>query len=944
MKIARFFHNLGPIRLKIVLLSLMLTILTQAVLGVIGYSYLQSLSRQVEQKRESQVFNTFHKNVLTKLSNVNNLIQVLQTAAFSDFFRDNMNLREEAVVLERKRELMQKIKELQLSNQGVKSVFFIGADRNQASFMFRSDAEGPTAFDYIRLDFLEQLEMDDFFLKSHDRLELFADRELTNLTKADSRSNNLAAQAELAGMSRNLANNLLITNGDANGVLIIVVLDAQFVSACLPDHYSDAYFFSMVNESGTTLWHSGTDEKMAQRMTATGGFEYANYRYISKSQPLTPFTDTLLFARKIQNEQVFSASIVFMFAFLTILTCFTTLGVSLYLSKAMFKPFRMIANELKKQAGRDQANLTAIPAQSFTRAVNRFSTRTNLVLIFVLAVIIPSSVDGILYDRLLKLSVEHQTASSNDEAGRFLETAVKADIDLVNNLINQMAVNEQLQQFMAQRHNDNGWNNQDDHSSSAAVNISMFPGMNEIAYFVLLDDIGHSVYSSIFFNNPDLFSVPRTMLLEQDAPAWISEYKDVFGKTTFSVIKRMYRNHDRNASPNYILLVPKDSVFADLSLPETAFHILDKRRKLLYASEAMAGTDRDNRQTMRWSADIPATGLTLEILFSNAELIAKNKEYYSRFVVVILIVFLCSFLLAILLSSLIVKPLHLLKETMLLVGLGDLDQRIPVQTNNEIGQIIQSYNHMVQQLNTVIRENMRILEENAQNKVRENELISSKIRAELQMLQAQINPHFLYNTLETINMRSIRSGNHEVGIVVTALADLLRYSVSMKGDTVTFEQELKHVENYVSIQQIRLGFSFRFDVDVQERVMECRVLKFILQPIVENSLKHAFAGFDQGGVLRIEARIIQGDDMEIVIRDNGVGMSGLKLADVTRDMMSAYEDQANQEALQAGLGLRNVYQRLRLFYQDRAVMAIESTPMKGTAIRVVFPLLPDLKE
>ncbi|WP_135548010.1 sensor histidine kinase [Paenibacillus cymbidii] len=940
----RLFGGIGPFRLRIVLLSLALTLATQAVLGYIGFAYLRSLSAQVETKREARVMDTFYRNAMSRLNNAHRLMQVLQTPAFSDYFLDNMNLRQPAVAAEGLAELAARFRTLALADQGVEAVYMIGSDSNQSALALHAGEERPVVLEKLRLDALESSSLSSLYVRSHDRLEWIDAAELTERSRTDGPGRDPVVSRELADMNRTLAGKLIISNGNANGVLIVLVLAERFLDAALPDDYDADYSFALMNDSRKPLWSAGASvsAELVRGMTEAADFDFDGSRYIVRSKPLTPYPETLLFARKRTGSHGADATITLLFALLSATTFVITFVVSVAYSKRIFRPFRKIAAALNKQAGRDETRLETISPHDYVHGVNRFSTRTNLILLFALAVILPAISDGALYNRMLKSSVDRQIAVSNEETGRFLQAAVRTDFDGWRILTNRLAVNEQLQRYLQQRQRDAVMGTAAQPALSAA-DIAMFPGLNEVAYFVLLDDIGHSVYASIFFNNSDLFSLPRSLLRDQEEAYVIPEFKDVFGKTTFALVKRMYREAEQGekVNPNYIVIVPKDPAFADLADPETAFRIADPSGKRMYDSNAAAWGDADGRKPAAWSTQVPPLALALDVRFTNAELLRQNNDYYSRFVIMVLTVFLGTLLLATLLTSLIVRPLNELQETMLLAGAGDFGRRSRQrgEPGNEIGQIIHSYNRMAGQLERAVSDNMRMLEEQAANKEREARLVHSKTRAELHMLQAQINPHFLYNTLETINMRSRASGQPEIGVVVTALAELLRYSVNMKGDTVTLEQELHHVRNYVAIQQIRLGHSFRFEVDAPEPLLRRRVLKFILQPIVENSLKYAFAGFDEGGLLRIEARAeADGGAMTIEVRDNGVGMTRQQLANAARSLAEEAEAEADARN---GLGLRNVCMRLRLFHEDGAAMTIESKPMAGTTVRLVVPLLPD---
>ena len=205
----------------------------------------------------------------------------------------------------------------------------------------------------------------------------------------------------------------------------------------------------------------------------------------------------------------------------------------------------------------------------------------------------------------------------------------------------------------------------------------------------------------------------------------------------------------------------------------------------------------------------------------------------------------------------------------------------------------------------------------------------------MKALQAQINPHFLYNILQSI--ASIASLNHlpEISIMANSLGKMMRYSIKTEENTTTLEDELNHVAHYLEIQKIRFKNQLDYSIDSCEAYGRYPLLKLTLQPLVENAVMHGFTGQHQK--LFIYIHVYQEESYLVVeISDDGDGMSADVLAEIRRSLSDSatgfYSD------TQQSIGLANVYTRLKLCYQRQAVLEIDSEPDVGTVITLKLPL------
>ena len=201
-------------------------------------------------------------------------------------------------------------------------------------------------------------------------------------------------------------------------------------------------------------------------------------------------------------------------------------------------------------------------------------------------------------------------------------------------------------------------------------------------------------------------------------------------------------------------------------------------------------------------------------------------------------------------------------------------------------------------------------------------------RAELELLQAQINPHFLYNTLDSIVILAESQRNEDVVDMVTSLSQLFRVSLSEGQDIISLAQEREHVRSYLEIQQVRYSDILRYAIDIPEALLSCRVPKLILQPLVENALYHGIKNRRGPGMIRVTGERA-GDVLRLTVEDNGVGLDEEALKALRESL---------KEGRRAGHGLCNVHRRIRLYGGEDYGLSIESTPGRGTRVTASLPM------
>lgn len=346
-------------------------------------------------------------------------------------------------------------------------------------------------------------------------------------------------------------------------------------------------------------------------------------------------------------------------------------------------------------------------------------------------------------------------------------------------------------------------------------------------------------------------------------------------------------------------------------------------------SGAQAAHDRYQGDTLiSASTESDYTGLRVTAMMSLRELRKEARELSQFTLIVSVIALAAACALAILSAGKLVKPIAHLHAKMRQVKRGQFQERAVVSSNDEIGQLTEGFNAMIGEID-------RLVKEVYETRLRERE-------SELSALQSQIHPHFLYNTLEMMNMLALQGNGAQLSVIATSLGKLLRYTVDKKERQVFLQDELRFVESYLHIQALRLGDALRTSVRVDSSYDRCIVPKLMLQPLVENVIEHAMGASPVQ--LRISARV-DGDDLIVSVQDDGIGMSTERKARLEREMNEPEQArvvdgklQGSFGRVQKGFALRNVHQRIRLLHGEPYGITIDRSVRQGVGLDIRLPI------
>ncbi|HHW47282.1 MAG TPA: sensor histidine kinase [Clostridiaceae bacterium] len=281
-------------------------------------------------------------------------------------------------------------------------------------------------------------------------------------------------------------------------------------------------------------------------------------------------------------------------------------------------------------------------------------------------------------------------------------------------------------------------------------------------------------------------------------------------------------------------------------------------------------------------------------------------------------------------SRLFANRVRKMAQSIELIGEGKLDTRVEVKGDDELAQLAASFNKMCVRLKEFI-DRVYITE------LKNRELEIREKNAEMKALQMQINPHFLFNTLEAIKINILLGETAEAAEMIRILAGIFRWNVKSGESIVTLEEELIYSMSYLDLQKIRLKDRLETIYEISEKVKNVKVIKLILQPIIENAVAHGIECKEKGGQIVIKAS--KEDDLVVIhVIDNGPGMSAEKLESIRSEIYSDDEPVGSYK-----IGLRNVNERIKIYFGSQYGIKINSFPGEGTDVSITLPYNVDVR-
>ncbi|MDO4337010.1 MAG: sensor histidine kinase [Eubacteriales bacterium] len=309
------------------------------------------------------------------------------------------------------------------------------------------------------------------------------------------------------------------------------------------------------------------------------------------------------------------------------------------------------------------------------------------------------------------------------------------------------------------------------------------------------------------------------------------------------------------------------------------------------------------------------TGWTVAACMNVGELLKNTRKAQSIYVLTAVALVVVALWISSIITRMITSPLQKLRDSMAKVQEGDFETAdVEVPSENEIGSLTKSFNVMTHRIEELMEQNVHEQEE--------------KRKSELKALQSQINPHFLYNTLDSIIWMAEGKKHEEVVLMTASLARLLRQSISNEDELVPIGQEVEYARSYLTIQKMRYKDKLEFQIDVEPSITGIKIIKLVLQPLIENAIYHGLKYKESKGLLLVNG-YEDGENVILEVKDNGVGMDEETLEHIFERHKVNYQSN--------GVGVYNVQKRLQLYYGNSYGITYKSKQGTGTKATITIP-------
>lgn len=599
--------------------------------------------------------------------------------------------------------------------------------------------------------------------------------------------------------------------------------------------------------------------------------------------------------------------------------------------------------------------------QWFKGHLSESNLRTKLLLLFSVLILLPLSLQGMVTYRHFSATVNHKTEQFTIDIVQQINTNLDRMLKDLERLSLMPLYDQMVLSILAKYNGPMGsgtWALSDDYLKMKLYTSGQAYNRPEIRGIHLISNSG------ILFSNVDAMSADAVWDSRRDS--WFSELNQSDGEwriipphepsyysspnsESYISVARVIREPKTLVRLGYIIIDVKVEAFghilSNLNFErEASLLIVDDRQRLIFERVEEGGVsaygellkdgqlqEMRNRQKKKLgSSDYlfvqhhsSYTGLSVISLTPIAVIQKESREMmtFTLWFAAVCVGIVTG--LAVLLSYRITRPLIELKKAMTRAEQGNFNKRVTMLSNDEFGQLGRGFNKMMEEINRLFHEVFVL-------GMREKE-------AELSALQSQINPHFIYNTLESINMMAIQRKHAEVSDMVTALGKLLRYTIDKVDRRIQLWEEIHFVDSYVRIQQVRYGGKLQVLYEIEDEVKDCLIPKLILQPLVENAVYHGIDDREEGGTIWVSALRFE-DELLITVRDNGKGMSETEMEKLNEAIGKHQTNQSLQLSGQDELGLSNIFQRIVLMYDKGGSLAVDGSPGQGFAVTITIPL------
>ena len=548
---------------------------------------------------------------------------------------------------------------------------------------------------------------------------------------------------------------------------------------------------------------------------------------------------------------------------------------------------------------------------------------------------------------LYKNSINHSQNENTNQIIKQINNSMESYVNNTENIINYMSTDPRILKFLSDNKLEN--NNIEDDAYKPIYNFIKFNP--EIAGIMIVNTNGGYISDVMNRVSRDSLTYEEWYLKSYNEPEKIHLFTKPIGRNinnvfrysadeVFSMSKAVVDYNTKEIQGVILIDIKLDAIknIIENSKPGTAgfIYIMDGNNNIVYTPVNNIVYKINND----WIENINNKIIIKNIRGENYQLTKVSSKYtgwetigvfpeseglrviqyirYYSLIIGFLALIIAEGLVVIFTRS-IVKPIQKLKRLMKKAQGGDLTVSFNTKYSDEIGELGSSFNTMVKEINNLI--NLVQVEE------------KSKRIAEMNVLQAQIKPHFMYNTLDTIRWMAEEHNEDDIVEIIEAFTNLLRISLSKGKEIISVKEEVNHVQSYLIIQKIRYEDKLDYEIDFEEKILNYKLIKLILQPLVENAIYHGIKEKRGNGKIFIKGKI-EGDLLCFTVIDNGKGIEEELLNKINKMLINTSE-----KGTEVGYGIFNVNERIRLTYGEEYGLTYKSVYGEGTTVELRHPII-----
>lgn len=669
----------------------------------------------------------------------------------------------------------------------------------------------------------------------------------------------------------------------------------------------NTYILIKISESAFDIINSMAEEtNIGYSVENAGGEVLLEYKRNMLMSEQIELTDGLMLNLQ-ANRMLFDAETLLLIAGVLIFNILMTIilyKAARHCAHRIVRPYIGLSNIMKLHSKEDELKKIDIYDDKISRNGKSFILK-NIYTALIYAVVLPSIFAGMFYSVLFLHSIKDMTFGVYNFRRMQTEYNIlrytDEHIHMIRSIDNEEYNRIQTQGYLIKQYGENGVRRLNEYEPCIVIDRD----------FNIISNTTGAVAKML---RKDLSEYMKNLLknMKYDKQI-IAASNEIFGDENILGVSKIRDSKDNITG--YCCVLYNNNIFNGIggkNTPDIKIYSGDTTVYSTFAQETESGNllvIKDNIKYIGWTV---YTAISKDMLYY------KSYRQFTVNIILMLGVLIVVILISWGVSFKFVNPLMLIGESM---DSGGTYMKANNNNMDEIEEVIVAYNRMIDKIHILIDEQTRM-------KTREQEIIALKTKAELNVLQHQINPHFLYNTLEVINLQALQFGNEEASKIIVALTKLFRYSTTRSDATVTVREEIEHIQSYIKIQEYRFGNLFKCYIETAEESLECKIPKLIIQPLIENAIVHGMNGICCSGEIHIATEYENGS-LSITVTDNGIGIRKEKLDEIIENMET---DGNAREAV----GMANIYKRLKLYYGESCEMTVESTFMKGTKVNIII--------